>query len=247
MNSFTASTAVLLANGGQKPISQIKVGEKVRTVDPATGKTVDGTVVKTFLTDDTDLTDVTLDTRVGATVLHTTTHHQIYDRTLGEFVDAGTLRPGDQLTTADGSTVTVTAVRSWIGKEWMYDLTVNDTHTFFVGANGDPVLVHNVGCSNRGRRGSPPPLGRNSIKSGTSTSTNIRTGNMLPGEETGRMASIVRSRAFLGNPAGGGFRTLLLRRLRAMCILTRWTFMRRASPLAESWPRLGISMRRGMA
>jgi hypothetical protein len=37
------------------------------------------------------------------------------------------------------------AVEVWTGLKWMQDLTVNDTHTYYVMAGNTPVLVHNCG------------------------------------------------------------------------------------------------------
>jgi hypothetical protein len=37
----------------------------------------------------------------------------------------------------------VTAVRTWTGLQRMHDLTISDTHTYYVLAGTTPVLVHN--------------------------------------------------------------------------------------------------------
>ena len=39
VNSFTANTPVLLANGTEEPISKVRIGDKVLATDPETGKT----------------------------------------------------------------------------------------------------------------------------------------------------------------------------------------------------------------
>jgi hypothetical protein len=49
-----------MANGSLKPISQVKVGDKVLATDPMTGKTTPRRVTKAHVNRDTDLTDVTV-------------------------------------------------------------------------------------------------------------------------------------------------------------------------------------------
>ena len=58
------------------------------------------------------------------------------------WLEAGQLRPGDRLRTADGRGVTVLAVHWNAGEAHVYTLTVAKDHTFFVGPAH--VLVHNA-------------------------------------------------------------------------------------------------------
>ncbi|MGW3851296.1 polymorphic toxin-type HINT domain-containing protein [Streptomyces fagopyri] len=55
------------------------------------------------------------------------------------------LHVGDRLRTPDGSAHPVTALldRSGLTPRTVYDLTVDDLHTFFVLAGATPILVHN--------------------------------------------------------------------------------------------------------
>ena len=57
------------------------------------------------------------------------------------WLQAGQLKPGDQLRTTNGRDVTVLAVRWNVGEAVVYTLTVARDHTFFVGSA--QVLVHN--------------------------------------------------------------------------------------------------------
>jgi hypothetical protein len=141
-----------MAEGTHKPINRIKIGDKVRTLDPATGKTVTETVTRTFLTNDINLTNLTVTTAGVTSTLRTTTHHRVYGRTRRAFLNVGDLTIGDQLATANGQTTTVAAVRSWAGLQWMYDLTVENTHTFFVGSSATDLLIHNCGITQTARR-----------------------------------------------------------------------------------------------
>jgi hypothetical protein len=122
------------------------VGDQVRTTDPNTGKTVIRTVTQLHLNHDTDLADVVVRGGDGKdATIHTTPHHRFWDDSRAGWVDAGALPAGDQLHTGDGAVMTVSAVRSWDGAQCVYDLTVDDVHTFYVGAGGGSVLVHNCG------------------------------------------------------------------------------------------------------
>jgi hypothetical protein len=61
------------------------------------------------------------------------------------WVGAGDLRPGaDQYGTA-GTSSEIVDVHNYLGTRDMYDLTVADTHTYYVVAGTVPVLVHNCG------------------------------------------------------------------------------------------------------
>jgi hypothetical protein len=101
-------------------------------------------------------------------------------------VDAGQLRVGDRLQTADSGVATVAAVRDYTSSLTTYDLTVDSTHTYFVGGKS-AVLVHNVdpcklypntrkswrvssswlsGSGSRSPRPAPPPSTRRSPRAG---------------------------------------------------------------------------------
>lgn len=61
------------------------------------------------------------------------------------WVDAGELQVGDQVRTLDGDYGTVEAVEVVAETEVMYNLTVAQAHTFFIGEEG--WLVHNTSCN----------------------------------------------------------------------------------------------------
>ena len=147
-HSFDPSTRVVLADGTTKPIGEIKLGDKVLATDPQTGATAAKPVSILHHNHDADLADVTLkDAKTGKkSVLHTTWHHPFWNATGKTWTEAKDLKPGDKLRSPDGETTeTVAAVKVWTGLKWMDDLTVNDTHTYYVLAGATPVLVHNCG------------------------------------------------------------------------------------------------------
>jgi RHS repeat-associated protein len=153
-NSLTDDTGVLMADGTRKPIKDVRAGDRVRTVDPATGKTVSRRV-DTIITGagDKTLTRITVATGHGTKTLTATDNHPFWVTGTGEWTDAGDLRPGMRLRTPSGSSVEVGAVHTYAaGGQHVRNLTVDGTHTYFADAGGTPVLVHNE----TGVPGQPP-------------------------------------------------------------------------------------------
>jgi RHS repeat-associated protein len=145
-HSFDPDTPVRMADGTDKRIADIKVGESVQTTDPQSGETSKQVVTTTHNNLDVELTDVTVIGDDGApTTIETTPNHPFWVANVGRWVDAGDLTAGTVLLTADGSRLTVAVVRTFVGAKWMRDLTVNNIHTYYVIAGETPVLVHNCG------------------------------------------------------------------------------------------------------
>ncbi|MFJ6573657.1 polymorphic toxin-type HINT domain-containing protein [Streptomyces sp. NPDC091292] len=145
--SFTPATPVLMADGESKPIGDINPGDKVEAADPANGKHKGlRKVTATHVNHDYDLVDVKIQRADGKTeTLHTTANHPFWDDTLHTWIPAGELRAGHTLNTASNQHVRVTAVTPRTGDRDMYNLTVDDLHTYYVLAGETPVLVHNAG------------------------------------------------------------------------------------------------------
>ncbi|MCU7728949.1 polymorphic toxin-type HINT domain-containing protein [Actinoplanes sp. KI2] len=146
-NSFSADTKVLMSDGSTKPISQVRIGDKVLATDPATGKTAAHEVTALHVNTDTQLTDLTIKTPDGRTAtLHTTAHHPIWSPQRHKWVDAAALGADERLAAPIPlSRPIVGAVRAFAGSRTMYNLTVADIHTYYVLAGNTPVLVHNDG------------------------------------------------------------------------------------------------------
>ncbi|MCZ0991799.1 polymorphic toxin-type HINT domain-containing protein [Streptomyces diastatochromogenes] len=144
--SFTPATPVLVAHGKTKPISEIKTGDEVEAADPANGKHKGlRKVTATLINHDYDLVDLRIQHPDGSvTTLHTTAEHPFWDDTLHTWVPAGELRTGHNLNTASDHHVRVAAVIPRHGDRDMYNLTVDDLHTYYVLAGATPILVHNV-------------------------------------------------------------------------------------------------------
>jgi RHS repeat-associated protein len=147
--SFTAVTAVLMADGSTKAISKIKAGDKVRATDPTTGKTTNQTVEAVHVDHDRAMTDLTVEVNGRKTVVHTTQQHPFWDKSEHRWVDAGDLAATAQLSVGGGGAAVVIAVANFSRARDMYDLTVDTVHTFYVLAGTTPVLVHNCGVGER--------------------------------------------------------------------------------------------------
>ena len=145
-HSFDSRTEVVLADGSRKHIADVKIGDQVRTTDPATGRAVVRKVTALHRNHDTDLADIIVTDGIGRkSMLRTTQHHPLWDDTSHGWVEAAALAQGDRLHTAEGGQATVESVHTFVGQQWMYDLTVDDVHTYYVVVGDEPVLVHNCG------------------------------------------------------------------------------------------------------
>ncbi|MFI5705442.1 RHS repeat-associated core domain-containing protein [Streptomyces xanthochromogenes] len=146
--SFAPDTPVLLEDGKTKPIASVEVGDKVEAADPTTGehvgpRRVDGTLINK----DEDLVDLTVRGPDGnESTVHTTSKHPFWDRTARAWIPAGKITPGHSLSTDRDQAVLLLAVITVPGSASMYNLTVDQLHTYYVLAGDTPVLVHNSSC-----------------------------------------------------------------------------------------------------
>ncbi|MCC8250035.1 polymorphic toxin-type HINT domain-containing protein [Saccharothrix luteola] len=147
-HSFVGETSVLMADGSTKPISEVRVGDRVKATDPETGETTDREVTATFVHGDEGdaLVTLTVTAQDGSQgTVEGTSWHPVWLVEEQRFVNLGDLKPGQHLSAADGSSPTITAVQSHSRQATVYDLTVDTVHTYYVLAGTEPVLVHN--CS----------------------------------------------------------------------------------------------------
>ncbi|MEU0915691.1 polymorphic toxin-type HINT domain-containing protein [Streptomyces althioticus] len=74
--------------------------------------------------------------------------HPFWVPELGQWLDATDLQPGQWLQTSAGTHVQITAIERWTTPgTTVHNLTVSDTHTYYVLAGATPVLVHNCGTT----------------------------------------------------------------------------------------------------
>ncbi|WUU39500.1 polymorphic toxin-type HINT domain-containing protein [Streptomyces sp. NBC_00659] len=154
--SFDPDTPVLMEDGKSKPIGKVEPGDRVESGDPQKGKHRGSrTVTAQLVNHDDDLTDVQVKDADGKTLtLHTTSRHPFWDDTTHSWVPAGKLKPGHTLNTATDKHVRITTVKARPGTADMYNLTVNELHTYYVLAGATPVLVHNM-CPKKNNSGTP--------------------------------------------------------------------------------------------
>ncbi|MFJ1791724.1 Hint domain-containing protein [Kitasatospora griseola] len=138
VNSFPADTQILLADGTRKAIAELREGDRVLAGDPAGGTRAEP-VTNAFSHSTTR--PVTVDLGAGGR-FSTTARHRIHVPQRG-WTYAIDLRPGDLVSGPDGTTDKVVAVgdRSDLEPTTVYDITVEDLHTFYVLAGATPVLV----------------------------------------------------------------------------------------------------------
>jgi hypothetical protein len=140
-----------MADGTRKPIKAVAIGDTVIATDPDTGETGPRAVTALIKGDgDKQLVDITLDTD-GPTGTKTgtitaTDGHPFWVPALHQWVNAGDLTAGQWLQTSAGTWVQITAVQHRTQTTSVYNLTVNDLHTYYVLAAGTAVLVHNSTC-----------------------------------------------------------------------------------------------------
>jgi hypothetical protein len=146
-NSFPGSTQVLMADGSQRAIRDVRIGDLVLATDPESGITgprrVDATI---YTPDDREFTDITLDPHNGGGSLSATDHHPFWSEKDKKWKNATDLTPQDTLRTPEGDSARISGIRHWTGLAPAYNLTVDDLHTYYVMAGRTPVLVHNTSC-----------------------------------------------------------------------------------------------------
>jgi len=136
--SFAGATPVLMADGSQKPIDQVQVGDQVVASDPETGEQAAEPVEQVFVHQDT-----LIELRLDGDVLTTTVNHPFWSVTDGEFERADQLSAGELVLAAGGSLVRVEGLQhatAHVGTA--YNLAIRDIHTYHVGSA--EILVHNT-------------------------------------------------------------------------------------------------------
>ncbi|GID93187.1 hypothetical protein Adi01nite_25990 [Amorphoplanes digitatis] len=150
-NSFAPDTQVLMADGSRRRIADVRPGDRVLAVpenDPDATPTAATVTTSIAGTGDKDLVDISV---AGGKPITATAGHPFWLSREHRWAEAGDLETGDLLRTSSGTYVQVTAVSDRSRRTTVHNLTVAGEHTFYVVANGAPVLVHNIntpiGCT----------------------------------------------------------------------------------------------------
>ena len=151
--SFAVGAAVLTADGERVPIEDISPGDEVVATDPETGERVTRTVDASWSHVDQTVT-ISIDDRE----LVTTEDHRFWSQTAGAFVPACDLEVGEKVVGDHGLVHTVTRTAEVGGYERVWNLSIDQVHTYHVGDTD--TLVHNT-CYLPGLPSTAPvPLGR---------------------------------------------------------------------------------------
>jgi hypothetical protein len=142
LNSFTATTLVLMADGSRKPIKDVARGNKVLATDPVTGER--GPREVTDLIRHGGMHTMVAVQLAGAGQLDATDKHPFWVASQRKWVDAIDLKPGDVVLSDRGDQIKVTNLKTSQQDLTAYNLTVAGLHTYYVG--NKPVLVHNAKC-----------------------------------------------------------------------------------------------------
>lgn len=134
-----------MADGTEKPIAAVEVGDLVLATDPETGETASRPVTALIRHGgEHRMVDLTFD---DDSELTATDHHPFWNASTRSFVDAIDLKVGEQVLSSGGRTLTVTASHSYTDTLMAYNLEVEGIHTYYAGET--PVLVHNS-CVSQG-------------------------------------------------------------------------------------------------
>ncbi|GAA4147072.1 RNase A-like domain-containing protein [Actinomadura keratinilytica] len=181
-NSFAPGTQVLMADGTRKPIEKIRVGDRVWAADPRTGRNGLRRVTDRIVGSGTkQLVDLTIDrdgVLGGATArLTATANHRFWSAGNRDWLDARELAFGDLLTMPDGSRAMVVDARRYRRTLRVYNLTVDDIHTYYVAAGGADLLTHN--CRDLDRHEQPPTPTPDPLRLGHTLSDHVNATDQL--------------------------------------------------------------------
>lgn len=169
-NSFTAETAVVMADGSRKPISEVEPGDEVLATDEKTGETtarkvvtgIEGTGARILVTISVDTDgDGKADDEVTATDGHPIWTANEADLSKnpetaampGGWTEAIDLKAGQFLRTSAGTWTQITAIEVSAEITTVYNLTVAEDHTFSVAIADTDFFTHNCKGSENGHPG----------------------------------------------------------------------------------------------
>ena len=123
-----------------KPIEQVKIGDTVLSKNEQTGAVAAKRVTNVSVRADIWTRKLSFD---NGAVLETTDEHPLYADGRG-FVKAKEVGIGNSIVTRAGPSAKVVVVEADVKQATVYNFTVDDFHTYFVGDSA--LWVHNVDC-----------------------------------------------------------------------------------------------------
>ena len=140
-NSFTSDTLVETENG-LRPINEIKIGDKVWAYDEETSEKSLQEVTHLIIGEGLkNLVDITFE---NGELLTSTDEHPFYVD--GRWVNAGDLEISDILMGLNSSSNSLSQIKFYDREQKVYNLTVANDHTYFVGKSR--ILTHNQNLCN---------------------------------------------------------------------------------------------------
>ncbi|MEU0413506.1 polymorphic toxin-type HINT domain-containing protein [Streptomyces griseorubiginosus] len=140
-----------MADGTPRSIQDVQVGDRVLATDPETGGA--GPCTDTALitgSGDKQLVSLTVGTDDAAgtetATITAINGHPFWVPDLRQWIEADDLTAGQWLQTSVGTWAQITAVDHHTESATVYNLTVDDLHTYYVTAGGQDLLVHNSTC-----------------------------------------------------------------------------------------------------
>jgi hypothetical protein len=135
-NCFVAGTKVL-TDEGEKNIEDIEVGDMVLSKDEVNGELAYKEITATFNHE----TDEIYNIHVDGQTIEATFNHPFYVEGKG-WTFVKDLKPGDLLVQSDGNTLKVDSIELLHKRVTVYNMTVDEFHTYFVSELG--IWVHNT-------------------------------------------------------------------------------------------------------
>ena len=133
---------ILLTGGDTKCAKDLKVGDKIETLDQHTLKRGEHKVTYVRVVE-----SPLLSLKLSGKTFKCSEEDVFYSATASEWIKATDLKKGDRVTELEGESIVEDSKK--LGKGPSIELTVDDAHTYVC----DGVLLHNKG----GRRSPPPP------------------------------------------------------------------------------------------
>ncbi|MFI5493269.1 polymorphic toxin-type HINT domain-containing protein [Actinoplanes sp. NPDC051859] len=145
-NSFVPGTRVLLTGGRSKKIENLRVGDKVLAKDPVFGQSGARAVTATITSfGKKDIVDLKVNGKGGNATISATDSHPFWVPARKSWVPAKDLAAGTKLVDDKGAAVRIVGKSERTKITRVYNLSVDDFHTYYVLAKRTPVLVHNCG------------------------------------------------------------------------------------------------------
>ena len=146
-----APEVVISGPTGGISIGEIKIGDPVWCIDPATGARVAGKVQAVLVHDVAESGDKMIRIHHQGGILHVTTNHYLWDEAWPDFKrEAASFAPGDALVHETRGASEIVRVQGAPDIEHTYNLVILPHHNFFA----DGILAHNGGGGGSGKGGS---------------------------------------------------------------------------------------------